>query len=277
MIASALADLTEKQLPRPVGPTAFAIALTGGLLVCVQAPAFSRQSDLSQKHLAEVMTTGTYQAKDAAIGDVLAIPAERRLLILEEALIEELQRLNTARWERFRRLRSGQPLEPEGEGHGEYRLAVTQAVAQSSNPNVIPALIGALGSGTGVSRALAKFGDAAVAPVASFARGPSPDTGATDDALRALQFMIEGSTPLSSRSRSQILTVAAERLTGSQDFTNVTAAIGLAIAIKDMTLRRRVEQLASDPTQLREMGIPEGRQRFVRDAAVAALKRKQSW
>jgi hypothetical protein len=179
-------------------------ALAGAVIVCLQTSVLAHQSDVSQKHLTEVMATGTYQAKDAAIGGVLAIPPERRLSFLEQALIEELQRLNTARWERFRRLRSGQSVEPEGEGHGEYRLAVTQAVAQSSNPNVIPALIGALGSGTGVSRALAKFGEAAVAPVAAYARGPSPGTGATDDALRALQFMIEGSTPLSSRSRSQI-------------------------------------------------------------------------
>jgi hypothetical protein len=235
-----------------------------------------QEQPISQKELADRITTGTRPAKDLALLSVLAIPPNRREPVLEEALVNELQRLNEKRLARFQLLRAGKPAEPEGEGPGEYRLAVTQAVTESSNPNVIPVLVGALGSGIGVSRALAKFGDAAVAPVAAAARSPHPDRSTTIDAMRALQIVLEGGKPLSSTSRARILTVANERLTGAQHFLHVPAAVDLAIATGDSGLRRRVGQLASDPAQLRLMEITDPKQqKYVRDAANTALNRNK--
>ena len=252
------------------------LAVFGLVMACSTAMPAAQEKPISQKDLAERIATGTMPAKDAALFEVLAIPPNRREPVLEEALINELERLNKKRLENFRRLRAGEPTEPEGEGPGEYRLAVTQAVAESSNPNVIPVLVGALGSGIGVSRALAKFGDASVAPVAAVARIPHPDRGTTSDALRALQIVLEGGTPLSSTSRTQILTVANERLTGPQYFLHVATAVDLAIATGDSSLRRRVELLANDPAQLRLMEINDPKQqKYVRDAANAALNRSR--
>jgi hypothetical protein len=252
------------------------LAVLGFVLACSTAMPAAQENPISQKDLAERIATGTLPAKDTALLYVLAIPANRREPVLEEALINELERLNEKRLENFRRLRAEEPTEHEGEGPGEYRLAVTQAVAESSNPNVIPALVGALGSGIGVSRALAKFGDASVAPLAAVARIPHPDHGTTSDALKALQIVLEGGKPLSSTSRAQILTVASERLAGTQHFLHVAAAVDLAIATGDSSLRRRVELLASDPAQLRltEINDPK-QQKYVRDAAGAALNRSR--
>jgi len=248
----------------------------GLVLVCSAAMPAAQEQPISQKELTDRITTGTRPAKDLALLSVLAIPPNRREPVLEEALVNELERLNKKRLENFRRLRAGEPTEPEGEGPGEYRLAVTQAVTESSNPNVIPVLVGALGSGIGVSRALAKFGETSVAPVAAAARAPHPDRSTPSDALRALQFVLEAGKPLSTTSRAQILAVANERLTGAQYFLHVPAAIDLAIATGDSSLRRRVEQLASDPAQLRLMEITDPKQqKYVRDAANTALNRNK--
>jgi hypothetical protein len=174
-------------------------------------------------------------------------------------------------------LRAGKPYETDtAERTGEYRLDVIQAVTQSSDPKVIPALIGALGTGTGVSKALARFGDVALEPLAAVARQDQPDDNAVTDALHALRYVLEAGKPISPRSRDLILVTAVERLTGRQLFLHVVAGVELAVATKNPVLRRRVEQLANDPEQVRQMGIVDSRSAAqVRDAAIAAL-RKQS-
>jgi hypothetical protein len=236
------------------------------------------QKPISQARLADWIVSGSRGLKEGALANILTIPPDKREQVLEDALVSELERLNQQRYNRVSLLRSGKPHEPEdreGERNGEYRLDVTRAVEQSSNPKVIPALVGALGSGSAVSKALAKFGEAAVDRVARVAREGHPDDNAVTDAIWALRYVLEGGKPMSSAARDTILIVALERLTGHQYFLHVGPAAELAIATKDPTLRRRVEQLAADPTEIERMGVTDPWQaKHVRDAAMAALAKK---
>jgi hypothetical protein len=71
--------------------------------------------------------------------------------------------------------------------------------------------VGALGTGSGVSKALAKFGETAVARVVEAASSDQPDRSAVTDAMLALQYMLEGGMALSGQSRDKIRAVAHER------------------------------------------------------------------
>jgi hypothetical protein len=250
----------------------------------VWAPiAFGQQSTVQpipDARLAIWILDGTQSVKEGAVSHVLSIPAERRSAVLQDALIKELARLNAARFDRLARASAGQEVEPEdqegSERYGEYRGQVTQAVAQLTNPAAIPALIGALGSGPLVSRALARFGAASVEPVAKAALADHPDPSATADALRALEGVVSSSIVLSSPDRDRVLLAALERLTGVQHFVVVAAACDLAVATGDGALRNRVQQLANDTAQVTGMGITRpSAVSFVRRVAAEALARKR--
>jgi len=228
--------------------------------------------------LASWISGGTQSVKEGAVAHVLTIPPEQRSPLVQDALIKELVRLNAERFARFTRLRAGQQVTPEdvegSERFSEYRAKVTQAVSQLSTPAAIPALVGALGSGPMVSRALARFGAAAVDPLVNAARGNHPDRHATADALHALEGIASKPVSLSRSDRDKVLTAAVERLSGSQHFVVVAAACDLAVATKDPALRNRVQQLANDSSQISRMGITEpGAAAFVRKAAADALAR----
>lgn len=246
------------------------------MLLCLPAVslAHQQQQPLTQKQLAEVFATGTPEEKDRALADVLAIPPKQREPVLEDSLIGELQRLNAERRKRFESLRTGQPVQPEAEGPAAYRSVLTRIVGQSPNETVIPALVGALGTGPDPIESLARFGEKAVVPVSAAAVGTHPDLHVPSDAMRVLQRMLESGATLSKKSSDQILAIAAKRMTGTQYYLHVVAGIDLAIATNDLTLRQRVDQLSTDRTALRQMGISDARQeQYVRDAAFAALRR----
>ena len=236
--------------------------------------AASAQQAPTQKELAGRIASGTQVEKDEAITLVLAIAPKSREPELEDAVVNELGRLNAARVNRAELQKAGQPVEAELPGEANYRLAVTKAVTESADPKVIPALVGALGSSRDVIDALARFGEKAVVPVTAAAGATHPDFHVPSDAMRTLQLMFETGAALSKKSVDLIVALAAKRMAGPQHYTHVIAGIDLAIATNDMTLRQRVDQLSTDRGALRLMGISDARQeQYVRDAALAALRR----
>ena len=254
--------------------TRFAAVVFVAVWSCASATAASPQEQVTQKQLADRIITAPLAEKAQALAQVFAIPVDRREPALEDALVRELGRLNEDDRNRWRATREGKPFQPEGDAQAEYRAGVVRLVAQSPNPAVIPSLVGALGSVTGVGAAIARFGDLAVAPLAAAARTAHPNYAAPVEAMATLRMMIETGKPISDKSFAQIINVAGERLAGQQYFAHVIAAIDLAIATNSDALRTRVTQLSSDSFQLRQMGIVDPKQaQRVRDAAAAALKR----
>jgi hypothetical protein len=142
------------------------------------------------------------------------------------------------------------------------QACVAGAVSDLDDPSAIPGLTRALGSGfTMVSRRLGAFGDAAAPAVLAALGRPGLDAGAVDDALDALRFMVEGAnaSPLSTGTVESVRGVAERWLMERpQSILTLAAAIDLAIALGDPALRRIVEFLASDPTEVVARGITAG-------------------
>jgi hypothetical protein len=257
------------------------ILVTAAVLIGLPLSAQQREAKpASDARLANWILTGSQAEKEGSVSYVLTIPANERGQLVQDALMKEMARLNAERFSRLSLARAGKQVVAEdqdgSERFGEYRGMVTQAVSQSSNSAVIPVLIGALGSGPIVSKALAKFGPAAITPLAKVARENHPDRHAVADALHALRDILDSGAVLSREARDSVLTVAVERLTGPQHFVIVAAACDLAVSTSDVTLRRRVQQLAGDSAQRAAMGITDVEtSAFVQKAASRALTRKR--
>lgn len=142
----------------------------------------------------------------------------------------------------------------------EFVTRVAHVVSQLDHPQAIPALAGALGTGsTLVPDALADFGEPAVPAVLAVVTSPTSHYSAVDDGLIALRFMVEGAgpKPLSKRSLDQIRAAARERLTGTEYFTTLWRAIDLAVVLNDAGLRHIVQSLASDTGEVIARGVTD--------------------
>jgi hypothetical protein len=126
------------------------------------------------------------------------------------------------------------------------------------DPHAIPALAGALGTGSTLVRdALADFGEQAAPDVLRLVTAQDTRYDAVGDGLMALRFMVEGARtrPLSPSTRDQIRRAAMQRLTGEQYFSTLWYAIDLAVALDDPELRRIVQAIASDRNELVARGV----------------------
>ena len=250
------------------------VVIAATLIATSGFDALALQRPIDDKLLADWLMTGAQGLKEGAIASILKIAPEKRSLLVEEALVAELTRLNDAHNASMARYRAGQPLEIQGERITQYRFDLAHAASQSKNPIVIPALVGVLGAGPPIARALAKFGEQAVEPIAEIARNDHPVRETVQYAIEALQNMVDSGAMLSANARGMIRDVARQRLEGKQYFSWVAAASKLAVATGDPVLRRRVEQLVADPAELSRMGIDgEAAVRHVTKAASEALKR----
>ena len=140
----------------------------------------------------------------------------------------------------------------------------------------IPDLTRALGLGFSITRkSLADFGDEAAAAVLEVVRSDT-DHDRVEDGLRTLKLMIDGSAarPVSTTTRDEIRRAAQERLNGPQYFTVLMNAIDLAVALQDANLRRIVESLASDATNVRARGVEPEFVPSVQQRAARALAGK---
>jgi len=251
------------------------------LLVCV--PCSARQ--LTRDELVRALSSADeYERREAIRYIRTNLPAEQRGSLVEQALAKELERVNEAVRKRIEADRAGMPLNdafPE-----EYYAELVGLVSQSSNPVVLPPLVGALGTGTIVQKGIAKFGDEAVPHVVKIARLKVGlvTTGAPGDvpphvvsgALKTLVLLLEQpDKPLTTHSRATIEKVAYERLTGRQEGGVVAAACQLAIATRAPALRRRVEQIAIEANELEAMGIADAKWiDFVQSIARKSLEKR---
>jgi len=139
----------------------------------------------------------------------------------------------------------------------EFVVHVAHTVSQLGDPAAIPALAGALGSGSMLVRdALAEFGDRAAPEVLRVVTSPASHYSAVDQGLIALRFMAEGhGGRLSPATLDRIRGAAMQRLTGRQYFTTLWQAIDLAIALNDAELRQIVESLAASRDTVAARGI----------------------
>lgn len=225
--------------------------LLASLVLCCVTQTVNR---ISQVDIASHLLAGTDEERADAADLALEIPSDIREPILRDALVRELIRLNEALARRHALLDAGQQNLPPLT-FGEYRGTLVTAVAQSTDPKVIPALIGALGTGSIVIRGLAKFGEEAIPAVVAAARNGLP--WVVDDGMDTLRLMITSAKdrPLSSESMQTIVEVARSHLYGRQSLAVIAVACELAVSTKDPGLRDRVSQLASDPREAQKLGV----------------------
>lgn len=140
----------------------------------------------------------------------------------------------------------------------EFVSQVAHVVSELGDPQAIPALAGALGTGSTLVRdALADFGERAAPAVLAVVSSPESHYSAVDEGLIALRFMVEGvgPSPLSAATLNQVRRATRERLTGNEYFTTLWRAIDLAVALNDPSLRQIVQSLASDATEVSARGV----------------------
>jgi hypothetical protein len=140
----------------------------------------------------------------------------------------------------------------------EFIAHVAGFVAELKDPQTIPVLAGALGSGsTAPMQTLSAFGELAAPAILSVVMSPQSSHYEVEGGLTALRLMVEGAgpRPLTSGAIDQIRRAAQRRLTGPQYFTTLWYAIDLAVVLKEDSLRRIVELLASRRTEVVARGV----------------------
>ena len=233
--------------------------LLGSALVAAALHTASLNAQVDQRALAQQLLRGGIGERSRALETARAIQPRNIGPELRAALISTLERegqLHARRDEADRRGEAVEPLEDP-----EFIFRVSSVVAELRDPLAIPALTGALGTGSGspVTKALVAFGEQAVPALVEPVGSPRASPYVVDGALIVLRFLVEGAgpQPLSASSLNNIRRGAKSRLTGKQYFTTLWWAIDLAVALDDAELRRIVGSLASDPDEVVARGIDD--------------------
>ncbi|MGH7612990.1 MAG: hypothetical protein ACREMW_02970 [Gemmatimonadales bacterium] len=215
------------------------------------------QAQVDQSALARQILGGNSRERSRALEAAGALGPQIGLE-LRAALIKSLERANEVQAQRYHADLRGEPLEPLLEDP-EFTARVSRVVAELRDPWAIPALVGALGTGSPVTRALVAFGEEAVPALLGAVRSPESTHYVVEEALVAFRFLVEGAGPhpLSAGTLNEIRRATKQRLTGKQYFTTLWDAIDLAIALKDPDLRRIVKSLASDRDAVVARGIED--------------------
>lgn len=140
----------------------------------------------------------------------------------------------------------------------EFIAHAAHVVSQLEDPQSIPVLAGALGTGSTLVRdALADFGERAAPAVLAIVTSPTSHYSAVDEGLITLRFMVEGPRhrPLSAGTVNQIRGAARQRLSGQQYFTTLWRAIDLAVVLNDPSLKQTVQGLASNASEVSARGV----------------------
>ena len=139
------------------------------------------------------------------------------------------------------------------------KLCVTEVAEGLEDPQAIPALARALGTGSSiVSRWLAAFGEEAASSVIEVANASDQGTNEVGSALQTLRFMVEGSESqaLSAGALDQIKETARRWLAArTNTWQTLNAAIDLAAVLDDPELLQVLEMLASDPEEIIVRGV----------------------
>lgn len=227
------------------------VLLATVLMIALNVTAGRAQGD--QAALARRLIQGDAMERGRALEAAQALGAKNTGPELRAALITLLERNNRIVVQAATRKQALATLEDP-----EFIAHVAHVVSQLEEPQAIPALAGALGTGsTLVPDALADFGDRAVPAVLAVVIAPESRYSAVDDGLITLRFLVEGagSRSLSAGALDQIRSAAKQHLTGTQYFTTLWRAIDLAVALKDPDLRRIVASLASDTSEVIARGV----------------------
>jgi hypothetical protein len=212
---------------------------------------------VDQKTLARQILRGNATERGRAVEAARTLGSEYIAPELRAALIRALEGEGQVRAQRYTASLRGEALQPLE--NPEFIAQVSRVVADLRDPTAIPALIGALGTGSPPARALAAFGEEAVPALVAAVKTPGTIHYVVDDALVALRFMLEGAAPrpLSAAAIDEIRRAVEVRLAGKQVFTTVWDAVDLAIALKDPALRRIVKSLATDRNAVVARGIED--------------------
>jgi hypothetical protein len=230
------------------------VAMLAALQVVTFATA-TGQAQGGQHALAQQVLSGNVADQSRAVWAAMALGSQATGP-LRAALITLLERNNRILDEAAKRkVTLDRLIDPEFVAH------VAHAVSQLEDPQAIPALAGALGSGSTLVRdALADFGERAAGAVVRVVTNPETrDHEAVDDGLLSLRFMVEGrgARPLSAGTLDEIRRAAKQRLTGKQYFTTLWKAIDLAVVLDDSELTRIVESLTTNRGEVAARGIED--------------------
>ena len=221
---------------------AFATALPVGML----------HGQVDQRELARQLLGRHVIERSEALEAVIEMGVGNAGPELRAALITLLENLNRVLVETRSR---GQYL--ASVEHPEFIARVGCTVAELQDQRAIPALSQPTGCFLPAIRALAAFGERAVAELVRVVTSPTSHYREVDYALLPLRFIVEASErhPLSDHALDRIRDAAEQRLTGEQDFTVLWRAIDLAVVLEDAELRQIVERLAADRNEVIGRGI----------------------
>jgi hypothetical protein len=234
------------------------------------APTQVPQEDIARRLL---LPDYAWRLRDEALTEALTLNPQSIAPDLRQALITTLERENA-------RDRARQAADVRGEfvpamDNAEFYPRAIKAMVALRDPQAIPALTGALGTGMMIIDGLLGLGELAVPAVLAVIESNESRTDQVSSGLRALTKFVEKGM-LTAGTRTALHPAAAQRLTGLQAPTVIANAIDLATALRDPALMFRVEQLAADPSRLRSHGITDAEQVewLHRRATAAVVKAK---
>lgn len=215
---------------------------------------------VDQSVIAANILDGNVQERRTALQVVQELGPDKAGPSVRRALILALEREGALRARRHTIAERGGQL-PELEDP-LFIAALTRIVVELQEPDAIPALAAAMGTGSTASmQALARFGEKAAPALLGIVTSEESRTSQVDWALIALRMMVENKdvNPLSDATLEQIRSAARDRLTGTQSGIGSVLrwTIDLAVVLGDPELRRIVERIASDPHELIARGLTE--------------------
>lgn len=233
----------------------YAPVLLATTLAVTAIHANQEQAKADQHVIAQQLLGQDLRERSSAWGAALAIGPANSGQELRAALITLLEKENRIVVEARRRGVAVSTLE-----NPEFIAHVARFVAELKDPLSIPALAGALESGsTAPMQTLAAFGEQAAPAILSVVTSPQSSHYAVEGGQTALRLMVEGAAPrpLTAGTLNQIRRAAQLRLTGPQYFTTLWYAVDLAVVVKEDSLRRIVELLASNRTEVVARGVTD--------------------
>jgi hypothetical protein len=217
---------------------------------------------VDQRRLAQQLLNPDPREWTRAAARAQGIEAANTTPELRALLISALEREAKLHLQRAKAGRRGETLEPLSYDP-EALFTLIRAVVALRDPEAIPALTPALGTGFTVIRALAAFGEQAAGTVVALVVAPDTPPEWVHDGLITLRFMVDQAAthPLSGGVVEGIRQAAEQHLTvaGHLASTGVTLrwAIDLAVVLGDPSLRRIVEELASDQNEVIARGVTD--------------------
>ncbi len=212
-----------------------------------------------QQELAREVLSESVEVQGRALQGVAGIPRDEIGPGLRAAIIKALERENTKHMHHRLADRAGK--HPPPLKAPEMYFQIGEAVIELRDPASIPALAGALGTGTAVARALAAFGLQAVPTLLEVVTAVENDPSEVNNGLLALRFIAEKNEAqaLKGNLRDQVVAAARQRLaTGKGMFTTTLwNAIELAATLNDPELRKTVESIGYDRREVIRRGITD--------------------